>query len=113
MPGIQYSIPEQVTFFDPAIINPYRNILYALPQNLMLKWTFAYAAYLKATEPAIHRNRSIDAIAIHIIYADNLLHGSQRRIVNKDSAYSGSSTRIPSHPQGLNPLTYKYRLFLM
>lgn len=109
---LHYSIAEQ-NFFPGWCIDVYRNVLYQLPSNLQLIWTETFAKFLKTTQPVIHKKRSETAIAIHLIYIDNLLHGVQPRFANKDSRFIGTKPRNAGQPSGLNPLTTQFKHFLL
>lgn len=109
-----YSLPEQNLFTNKILVDNYRNGLYQQPNlNAMMLWTLRFAKILKATQPVIHPKRTEEAIAIHLIYIDNLLHGVQQRYAKKDSLYSGTRTRNSNHPTGINPLTTSFKHFLM
>lgn len=91
-------------FFAGECIDFYRLILYSLPdQQAMLSWTYQYAVLLKANAPAIHKDRTVGAIFIHLVYMDNFLVGIQLKFSKKDATLLGRKLRKVY--SGLNPIT--------
>ncbi|QCR33118.1 hypothetical protein [Lysinibacillus sp. SGAir0095] len=112
--SMHYSIPEQILFTKQELVDLYRNGLYHQPDlDSMMSYTIEFAQFLKSTIPEINPQRSEEAIAIHLIYIDNLLHGVQQRYAQKDSKYLGTRTRKLNQPTSLNPLTARFTHFLM
>ncbi|MCM0624042.1 hypothetical protein M5J14_05830 [Lysinibacillus sp. OL1_EC] len=100
-----YGITEQDFFAGPCI-DFYRQVLYSLPNHqAMMKWTYDYAVFLKNNCPLIHKDRTIQAIYIHLVYMDNLLEGVQPKYSQKDSDFAGWKPR--NGYVGLNPITSK------
>jgi len=101
----RYSYSEQL-FFSGWCIDFYRQVLYSLPnQQAMLNWTYQYAVFLKNNCPQIHKDRTILAIYIHLVYMDNLLEGFQSKYSQKDVIFDGKKSR--NGYLGLNPITSK------